>query len=188
MSGKVTLRVTQGPMKDREFVFEEHDTFVFGRLEDCHARLPDDPKVSRHHFIMEANPPDARIRDLGSLNGTYVNDTKYGSRQKGETPEEGAQRTYPEVDLRDGDRIKVGATVMTVHINVPAVCCQCGCGIADADRNKCAWIGGTFICAPCKRKLAASAKPAKAPQPVRCRKCRKVVSKEIGNARAPSLQ
>jgi hypothetical protein len=31
-------------------------------------------------FIVEVNPPDARIRDFGSLNGTYVNEKKIGSR------------------------------------------------------------------------------------------------------------
>jgi ATP-dependent Clp protease ATP-binding subunit ClpA len=30
-----------------------------------------------------------------------------------------------------------------------AACCECGRAIADADRGKCAWIGGMFICARC---------------------------------------
>ena len=183
MSGRVELEVVEGPMKGQKFAFEEHDTFVFGRLKDCHARLPDDQQVSRHHFIMEANPPDARVRDLGSMNGTHINGTKYGSREKGETPEEGAEREYPQVDLKNGDQIRVGRTLLVVSIEVPAVCCQCSCDIADKDRDQCIWIGGTFICAPCKQKLAASAKPAKAPEPVRCKKCKKDVSKEIGEGR-----
>ena len=135
MSGKVKLEAVEGPMKGKAFIFEEHDTFLFGRLDDCHACLPDDNMVSRHHFIMEANPPDARIRDLGSLNGTYVNGAKYGSREAHETPEEGAKRQYPEVDLKHGDRIKVGATVLAVALEGEAVCCQCNAAIADADRE-----------------------------------------------------
>ena len=27
--------------------FEEHHTFLFGRLEECHYRLPDDGQVTR---------------------------------------------------------------------------------------------------------------------------------------------
>jgi len=77
----------------------------FGRAADCHARLPgDDTLVSRHHFLVEVNPPAARLRDLGSLNGTQVNGQKIGGRKKGETPEQGAKRRHPEIDLKDGDQ------------------------------------------------------------------------------------
>lgn len=183
MPGKVTLKVEDGPMQGRKFLFDEHDTFLFGRTSDCDVRLPDDPMVSRHHFIMEANPPDARIRDLGSLNGTYVNNFKYGSRETGETPEEGSQRKYPEVDLKNGDRISVGKTIFKVHIEVPAVCYECDTPISKEDQDRCAWIGGTFICAVCKSKLIASAQPAKKPEPPKCQQCGRDVLKEIGRGR-----
>ena len=52
--------------------FDRHDTLLFGRDEDCHARILKDAQVSRHHFLLEVNPPAARLRDLGSLNGTFV--------------------------------------------------------------------------------------------------------------------
>ncbi len=185
MSGKVKLDVDQGPMKGKQFVFEEHDTFLFGRMPDCHACLPDDAKVSRHHFILEVNPPDARIRDLGSLNGTFINDVKCGSREKRESPEEGAKRKYPEVDLKEGDRIAVGETILVTRIEIPMACCQCGVSIPEKDRDKFRWIGGTYICATCKAKIAVSAAPAIVkPEPVRCQKCGKDVSGEIGNARS----
>ena len=92
MSGKVKLEALEGPMKGKTFLFEEHDTFLFGRLDECHCCLPDDGQVSRRHFIVEVNPPDARVRDFGSLNGTYVNEKKIGSREKGETPEQDKKR------------------------------------------------------------------------------------------------
>ena len=183
MSGKVELQIVDGPMRGKTFSFEEHDTFLFGRMNDCHACLPHDPMVSRHHFIMEVNPPDARIRDLGSLNGTYINDIKHGSREAHETPQEGARRQYPEVDLKNGDQIKVGETVLTVCIQVPAVCCECSGVIAEEDRDSFAWIGGTFVCNPCKNRLMASADTPRAPEPVRCQKCNKDVSQELGDDR-----
>ena len=138
MSGKVDLQIVDGPMRGKTFSFEEHDTFLFGRMSDCHACLPHDPMVSRHHFIMEVNPPDARIRDLGSLNGTYINDIKCGGREPRETPQEGALRHCPEVDLKDGDKIKVGETVLAINIQVSVACCECNGIIAEKDRE--AWF------------------------------------------------
>ena len=115
MSGKVHFQFADGAMKGKAFVFDEHDTFIFGRAADCHARLPeDDTLVSRHHFLVEVNPPAARLRDLGSLNGTQVNGKKIGGRKKGETPEQGAKRRYPEIDLKDGDQFRVGNTVLQI--------------------------------------------------------------------------
>jgi serine/threonine protein kinase len=117
MSGKVTLRVSSGPIAGSVFTFEGHDTFVFGRSSDCHARLsPDDHATSRHHFIIETNPPQARLRDLGSLNGTYVGGRRFGGRARDESPEQAALSQFPEVDLRHGDEIRVGRTVLAVEI------------------------------------------------------------------------
>ena len=119
MSAKVHLKISQGQDVGNIFAFTEHDTFVFGRMDDCHACIPDDTEVSRHHFILEVNPPAACLRDLGSLNGTHVNGVKFGAREKGETPEQGARRRYPEVTLKHGDRIKVGRTELEVSIEQP---------------------------------------------------------------------
>ena len=85
MSSKITLTIIAGSKRGEMFPFDKHDTLLFGRMDDAHICLPDDQQVSRHHFILEVNPPDARVRDLGSLNGTYVNNVKYGGRQKHET-------------------------------------------------------------------------------------------------------
>ena len=115
MPGKVHFQFADGTMKGKAFVFDEHDTFIFGRAADCHARLPgDDTLVSRHHFLVEVNPPAARLRDPGSLNGTLVNGAKIGGRKAGETPEQGAKRRHPEIDLKDGDQLRVGNTVLRV--------------------------------------------------------------------------
>ena len=155
MSKSVHLSVTAGPMKGKAFEFEEHDTFLFGRLEECHCRLPDDGQVSRRHFIVEVNPPDARIRDFGSLNGTHVNEKKIGSREKGETPEQGQKRKYPEVDLKDGDVIKVGQTVLTVTIEAdkatgPALCARCGKDVAEEMGGR---RQGSYICLACRQSI-----------------------------------
>jgi hypothetical protein len=116
VSAKVQIKISKGKDAGKIFTFTEHDTFVFGRMDDCHACIPDDTQVSRHHFILEVNPPAACLRDLGSLNGTWVNGKKYGAREKGETPEQGAKRRFPEVAIKHGDRIKVGVTELEVAV------------------------------------------------------------------------
>ncbi len=97
------MKVSAGPMKGRVFIFAEHDTFISGRMDDCHCCLPDDIQMSRHHFFLEMNPPDATIHDFGSMNGTLVNGKKIGAREPEETPEEGLRRQDQEVDLKDGE-------------------------------------------------------------------------------------
>jgi eukaryotic-like serine/threonine-protein kinase len=119
VSAKVQLQIKQDKAPGKAFTFIEHDTFIFGRMPDCHACIADDIQVSRHHFIFEANPPQACLRDLGSLNGTWVNGIKFGGRLQSETPEEGAKRRYPEVNLKDGDIIQVGQTSLEVQIEEP---------------------------------------------------------------------
>lgn len=183
MSGKINFEITEGKMKGRQFAFATHDTFLFGRMPDCQVCLPGDDQVSRHHFILEVNPPDACLRDLGSLNGTHVNKVKHGGRSTNETPEQGAQRRHPEVALKDGDEIMVGQTVLRLRVEIPAVCCECSATIPDAVRDRCAWVGGTFICKSCKSKLEAQARPPKPPEPLRCKQCGKDVSKEVGQGR-----
>lgn len=116
MSAKVTLTIKEGAAKGKTFTFLSHDTFLLGRVEDCHMCIKDDDHVSRHHFLLEACPPQASLRDLGSLNGTFVNKKCCGGRKSGETPEQGAKRAYPEVELKDGDLISVGRTTLEVSI------------------------------------------------------------------------
>jgi len=153
MGGKVTLLVTAGPIRGQRFEYAAHDTFLFGRSPECHAQLSaSDASTSRHHFLLEVNPPAARLRDLGSLNGTHVNGVRYGGREASETPEEGAQRDYPQVDLKDGDEVRVGATVFRVSVEAPAVCCDCGRPIPEVERAACAYVAGTLLCPECRRR------------------------------------
>ena len=113
---QVILKVSSADGTTKTSELTEHDTFLLGRMEDCHLCVPGDPHVSRHHFLLEACPPMASLRDLGSLNGTHVNGKKCGGREKGETPEQGALRQYPSIDLKNGDRITVGKSTIEVRL------------------------------------------------------------------------
>lgn len=156
MPGIVSIDVSEGPLKGKSFSFAEHDTFIFGRMADCHFSLPDDKQVSRHHFLLEVNPPDACIRDFGSLNGTWVNGEKIGARKKGETPEQGKKRRYRETDLKDGDLIRAGQSVLSVGVEVqscdhaPLLCKRCG---KDVSPEVGGGRGGDYICAECRKSI-----------------------------------
>ena len=163
MPGKITFTVVEGKMQGQLFVFDQHDTFLFGRMDDCHILLKDDQQVSRHHCILEINPqinpPVISIRDLGSKNGTHINGVKYGGREKGESPEEGAKRGYPQVNLQNGDTVQVGQTKIQVQVqaetkraNVPQSvrCMRCG---KDVTNEIAPNQQGDFVCASCMQEL-----------------------------------
>jgi eukaryotic-like serine/threonine-protein kinase len=117
MSGIITLRIIKGFGKGQLFRFDSHDTFLFGRDPDCHVALPhEDKTASRHHFLLEVNPPFARIRDLGSLNGTFVNNVKYGGRPGKSSFDEPQPLILNEVDVNHGDLIQVGEIIFQIRV------------------------------------------------------------------------
>lgn len=113
----VVLRVTAGPFAGRQFGFDRHDTFAVGRSSRAHLPITDDRLMSRHHFLIEFNPPICFLRDLGSTNGTFVN---------------GVRVAPVGVRLRDGDSIKAGESAFVLRveetwIDLPKiVCLRCG--------------------------------------------------------------
>lgn len=116
---RITLSVTQGSLKGREYVFEEAAWCVIGRGEDCTIRLPSDQEhagVSRHHCLLEIAPPSIRVRDLGSLNGTHVNGQKIGQRPAYLPPEEADLESFRTRELKDGDEVRIGYTILRVAI------------------------------------------------------------------------
>ena len=132
----VQLHVNRSDGTAETFVIKEHDAFLLGRMSDCHFCVTGDSQVSRHHFILEACPPMASLRDLGSMNGTHINGKKCGGREKGETPEQGALRQYPSIVLKDGDTIKVGQSTIQVRLegSPNEVLVQAALGEADISR------------------------------------------------------
>jgi eukaryotic-like serine/threonine-protein kinase len=122
MTAKITLTITQGTTKGQEFIFDDRTTCIMGRATDCHPKLPDDKDhntVSRYHCLLDINPPQIRIRDFGSRNGTYINGTLIGKRHPETTPEQAKNLIFPEHDLHNGDEIKLGNTLFQVTIETP---------------------------------------------------------------------
>jgi serine/threonine-protein kinase len=97
---RVVFTVVAGPQRGQTFAFTGHATFLVGRSRRAHFRLPaEDNYVSRLHFLVEINPPECRLADLGTKNGTVVNGRKVA-----------------EADLKDGDLIALGQTALRVAI------------------------------------------------------------------------
>lgn len=111
MDSNVTLLFTRGPLTGQSFVFSEPISCSIGRSRDCTITLPQEAEhldVSRHHCILEIVPPTLRVRDLGSLNGTFVNGKKIGQRVTSQVNRDMDASHPPPVVLSDGDEIRLG--------------------------------------------------------------------------------
>lgn len=87
-----------------EYVYTGRASCVLGRGPDCEIRIAaEQRKVSRRHCRVEIRPPHAYARDLGSRNGTYVNDERLGE-------------AYGERELRDGDELRIGDTTVRIAL------------------------------------------------------------------------
>ena len=191
MPMRVEIKITAGPAKGQVFVFEEPDRFLFGRAADARVSLPNDPYVSRQHFLLEISPPECRVTDLESKNGLFVNGIRYGGK-KSPRPDvaqapNGVQTTY----LNDGDEVVVGDTRMKVVIQTDLFCVECGKKIPPADKDEFLFVGNTYLCGSCRQEhVAARRAPANIAPPieiadsgkyvVHCIRCQRDVTEEAG--------
>jgi pSer/pThr/pTyr-binding forkhead associated (FHA) protein len=88
-------------MGDRQFPLGE-GAIVIGRADDATLRI-DSGGVSRHHARIVVNGDEARVEDLGSKNGTFV---------------DGKPLTSARL-LREGDEIRVGPVALTFRVSTP---------------------------------------------------------------------
>lgn len=95
--GSGLVIVARGPNAGSTYLVDA-DAVAVGRHPDSDIFL-DDITVSRRHSIIERSADGFLIRDVGSLNGTYVN------RQRVE-----------QATLADGDEIQVGRFVLTFRV------------------------------------------------------------------------
>lgn len=147
---KVVLKVTSGPLAGKVYTFNEPQGFTFGRAKDCSCVVENDNTFSRHHFLLEVNPPEVWLRDLGSLNGTYVNGRKVGGRPTGVAAEEAEPGNT--VPLCCGCEIQAGEYKMTLKVNAAAICVDCGKEISPDQRRPVEFVGGSYLCLKCRKR------------------------------------
>ncbi len=98
---ELNIRVTSGPHDGKQCAVLHAETFSVGRSSQSLLSLPDDRLMSREHFQVEFDPPLCHVKDLGSTNGTFVND-----------------RRVDRVRLRDGDAISAGQSTFLVRLKM----------------------------------------------------------------------
>lgn len=150
---QLILSVISGPNKGKtkDFIEDFHgpDVLIVGRNKDCGCRLTEDPYLSRHHFIIDINPPEILLRDLGSRNGTKVNGRRYGGPVASESSIDAVSRNS-EVDIKNGDILKAGKTELQVRIIITEECGKCGKKIRMDEFLDSRSSKGSFICKECR--------------------------------------
>jgi eukaryotic-like serine/threonine-protein kinase len=114
---RVVLRMKSGAIPLRPYVFVGPMLCVIGRNSDCYLQIPE-MEVSRHHCLLEVDPPGARVRDLGSGNGTYVNGVLIGRRDASQRPQLAEREPLPAIELLPGDQLQVGGTIFEIDVIV----------------------------------------------------------------------
>ncbi len=98
MGKRPEIEITNGPLAGKRFAVPK-DGLRLGRSSSNDIHIPDE-ELSRNHCLFEAVGEDGiRLTDLASANGTVVNGRALGS---------------DSADLKPGDLIEVGATVLKV--------------------------------------------------------------------------
>ncbi|MEO8269317.1 MAG: FHA domain-containing protein [Aureliella sp.] len=93
------LDVTAGPARGKRFWLRSNQQIEIGRISSADFAIPADAHMSRRHLILEGTQSAFRVRDVGSVNGTFVNNAKVST-----------------VELCSGDFIRAGETTFEVSI------------------------------------------------------------------------
>jgi pSer/pThr/pTyr-binding forkhead associated (FHA) protein len=94
--GSALLIVRKGPNVGARFLLDSDET-TSGRSPRSDIFL-DDVTVSRRHAVFQRRAGGFIVRDMGSLNGTYVN-----------------RQRIEESDLENGDEVQIGKFRLTFH-------------------------------------------------------------------------
>lgn len=128
----VRLSVIQGTLKGKELLFNKKGKIIIGRSPDSDLVFPiNENKISRFHCMIDFNPPNILLKDLDSLNGTFINGNKYGGCRNIRSPKDNIvynykqyiNENYLEEDnfiyhLKNNDEITIGNNnIIKVNIN-----------------------------------------------------------------------
>jgi pSer/pThr/pTyr-binding forkhead associated (FHA) protein len=118
MAVKVTLTFTSGTLKGQKREFTQPAKCVIGRSSDCDIHFPTTVEflcVSRHHCVLDIDPPSVQVRDLGSRNGTFLNEKNISLCLWGEESESAEEFAW--YTLKEDDELRVGDT--TIRVGTP---------------------------------------------------------------------
>ncbi len=112
--------------------------FLVGREADCQLR-PNSDLVSRHHCVFTIDDFSVRLRDLGSTNGTYVNN----------------ERIAGQVVLQPGDVVSIGKLTLELVVRAPGT----SAGSGEGSGTALAAEGDTFLSDSTQEVAAPAAAP-----------------------------
>ena len=131
MAGKVSIEITKGALTGKTFEYDEKTRIFIGRQEDCGIVMPES-KVSRYHCVLEITPPEVKLQDFYSLNGTFLNGEKIGQRDCEQSFEQ-ARNEQSESEaflLHDGDVVGLSSQCELIcHIEADETCAKCGAAL-----------------------------------------------------------
>ena len=116
--------------------------------------MPEDSALSRDHFLIEINPPRCEVRDLGSTNGTYVN-----------------ERRVERVRLNSGDRIAAGQSIFGVRVEGTSFSGDLSGPLSPVDAQGPGTVslglnGSPIVCSNCAAPAPADVDVAAYPEPL----------------------
>jgi pSer/pThr/pTyr-binding forkhead associated (FHA) protein len=98
-ASQLVLETLSGSREGQKILLRAGDTVTVGRTERADLAIANDFQLSSIHFAIDWQAGNFRIRDLGSTNGTTLND-----------------HLMTEAILQDRDQIRAGRTKFVVHI------------------------------------------------------------------------
>ena len=175
MSVKVKLKFTKGGLKNREFCYDRKECVLIGRLNDSNIVIPaTDNTVSRYHCMLDITPPIVKVRDFGSMNGTFLNGEKIGQRDASLSVEEAREQQYNEFAMKSGDRLGLGLDCeIVLDIAIPQYCADCFCEIDQPEYTN---ADHQYVCFNCHTKAEEQRKKeeaAKFAEEKAARECRR---------------
>ena len=99
----VILEAVSGPVTGRRIEIRAGSILRIGRTAKSDYALSEDSYLSGQHFAVECDGTQARVRDLGSSNGTFIN----GNR-------------ITEHVAQEGDSLTAGGSTFTIHLESAA--------------------------------------------------------------------
>lgn len=123
----ITLKIVGDARGYREISFRKPGEYIVGRIDSAQCQI-DDGRVSKQHCAIVIQPPDLKVKDLQSANGTLVDEVGLGA--AAETGPDGQPTVRREINIKNGSVVQIGST--KIHIDI---------GMAPEDEGKVArWL------------------------------------------------
>ncbi len=93
------LDVIDGPARGKRIWVKENQCLEIGRVSSADFCIPTDSHLSRRHLLLDSTQNGFRVRDVGSANGTYLNNQRVTVHS-----------------LNSGDSIRAGMSIFLVSL------------------------------------------------------------------------